>query len=338
MTRPEIEHWQTVYEMMRAYRAAQIMLTANQLGVFRRLTGVSRRAEELAALTDSHPEGMRRLLDAAAGLGLLTKRGEVYSNSPLAAACLAEDGPFSMGNMARLEQAGYERWGRLPQAIRVGRWPQPNRQMEEQTNWVRHFELAMYDMARISAPAVAEALDLPSDHLQQLIDVGGGHGGYSMALARRYPHLTATVFDLPAAAEVARDIIEAEGLSKRVSVRAGDFQREDLGSGYDVALIFGVLVSETDEGKLALLRKTHAALSPGGMVVIREFWLDPDDPAQSPEAALFSLHTLLANEVGDVATIEQMRGWLVEVGFERPRMVELPGWPGFDLCVAYKPG
>jgi hypothetical protein len=55
-----------------------------------------------------------------------------------------------------------------------------------------------------------------------------------------------------------------------------------LGGGYDVALIFGVLVSETDEGKLALLRKTHAALSPGGLVVIREFLLDPDDPARSP--------------------------------------------------------
>jgi hypothetical protein len=105
-----------------------------------------------------------------------------------------------------------------------------------------------------------------------------------------------------------------------------------------VALIFGVLVSETDEGKFALLRKAHAALTPGGLVVIREIWLRPDDLAQSPEAALFSLHTLLANAVGDVATLEQMRAWLIETGFEEPGLVDLPEWLGSTLCVARKPG
>jgi predicted O-methyltransferase YrrM len=270
--------------------------------------------------------------------GNKTKQDDLYANSPLAAACLVEDGPFFLGNMARLEQAGYERWGRLPEAIRSGRWPAPNREMEERTNWVRNFELAMYDMARISAPAVAAALELPTDRPLRLIDIGGGHGGYSMALARRYPNLTATVFELPAAAVVAREIIRAEGMSERVTVRAGDFQQEDLGSAYDVALIFGVLVSETDEGKLALLRKAHAALTPGGLVVIREIWLRPDDPAQSPEAALFSLHTLLANAVGDVATLEQMQAWLAEAGFEEPGLIDLPVWLGSSLCVAHKPG
>ncbi len=338
MTKPEIEQWQTIHEMMRGYRAAQILLAANQLGLFRHLAGAPRRAAELAALTDSHPEALRRLLNAAAGLGLLTKQDDLYANSALATACLVEDGPFFLGNMARLEQAGYERWGRLPEAIRSGRWPEPNRQIEEQTNWVRNFELAMYDMARISAPAVAAALELPVDRPLRLIDIGGGHGGYSMALARRYPNLTATVFELPAAAEAARDIIAAAGMSERVTVWAGDFQQEDLGAGYDVALIFGVLVSETDEGKLALLRKAHAALTPGGLVVIREAWLDPDALAQSPEAAIFSLHTLLANAVGDVATLAQMQSWLVQAGFEAPGLVDLAEWPGSALCVARKPG
>jgi 2-polyprenyl-3-methyl-5-hydroxy-6-metoxy-1,4-benzoquinol methylase len=338
MTQSEIEQWKTIHEMMRGYRAAQILLTCNQLEIFHHLAGARRRAAELAALTNSHPEALRRLLNAATGLGLLTKKDDLYSNSTLAEACLVENGAFFLGNMARLEQAGYERWGRLPEAIRSGSWPAPNRDMEERTNWVRNFELAMYDMARISASAVAEGLELPTDRPLRLIDIGGGHGGYSMALARRYPNLTATVFELPAAAEVAREIIEAAGMSERVIVREGDFQQEDLGSNYDVALIFGVLVSETDEGKLTLLRKTHAALSPGGLVVIREIWLDPDDPAKSPEAVLFSLHTLLANAVGDVATLDQMRAWLIEAGFEQLGLINLPEWLGSSLCVGRKSG
>ena len=324
--------------MMRGYRDAQILLTANQLGIFRHLADAPRRAAELAALTNSHPEALRRLLNAAAGLGLLTRQDDLYSNSKLAEACLVENGPFFLGNMAWLEQAGYERWGRLPEAVRSGHWPAPNRDMEDRTNWVRNFELAIYDLARISAPTIAENLELPTDRPLRLIDIGGGHGGYSMALARRYPNMTATVFELPAAAEVAREIVEAEGMSGRVMVRSGDFQKDDLGSDYDVALIFGVLVSETDEGKSALLRKTHAALSPGGLVVIRETWLDPEDPAKSPEAAFFSLHTLLANAVGDVATMDQMQAWLVEAGFEGTDFIDLPERTGSSLCVGRKPG
>ena len=337
MPRSEIEQWKTVQDMMRGYRAAQILLTANQLEIFHHLSNVPRPAAEIADLTHSHPEAMKRLLNAASGLGLLTKQGDLYSNSKLADACLVENGPFFMGNMARLEQAGYERWGRLPEAIRSGQWPAPNQEMEERTNWVRNFVFAMYDLARISAPTIAENLNLPTDRPLRLIDIGGGHGGYSMGLAQRYPNLTATVFELPAAAEVAREIIEAEEMSARVGVRSGDFQKEDLGNDYDVALIFGVLVSETDEGKLALLRKTHSALSPGGMVVIREIWLDPENPAKSAEATLFSLHTLLANAVGDVSTLERMRSFLIEAGFEAPFLISIPEGMGASLCVGKKP-
>ena len=337
MTQKEIEQWQAIQEMMRGYRAAQILFTANQLEIFHHLAAAPRKAAELASMTDSHPEAMRRLLNAMTGLGLLTKQGDLYANSNLAETCLVENGPLFLGNMIRLEQAGYERWGRLPEAIRAGHWPAPNREMEERTNWVRNFEQALYDMARISAPAVAENLTLPADRPLRLIDIGGGHGGYSMALARRYPNLTATVFELPEAAEAAREIIAAENMSDRVTVQSGNFQKEALGNGYDVALIFGVLVSETDEGKLALLRKAHAALSPGGQVVIRESWLDPEDPAKSPEAVLFSLHTLLANAVGDVATLAQMQGWLMAAGFEGLDSIDLPEGVGSSLCVGKKP-
>lgn len=164
-----IEGWQTIRKLMQGYRSVQVLLTCNHLGIFRHLAGGPRRAEKIAGLTASHPEATRRLLNAAVAEGLLIKTGGVYANSRLAATCLAEEGPLFLGNMARLEQAQYERWGRLPEAIHTGRWPEPNRQMEEHTRWVRNFVFALYDMARASAPAIAEALGVghrpaPSSH------------------------------------------------------------------------------------------------------------------------------------------------------------------------------
>ena len=125
--------------------------------------------------------------------------------------------------------------------------------------------------------------------------MGGCHGAYSMSLAQRYPLLQATVFDLPRVVPVARRIIREAGMAERVTVLEGDFQREELGRGYDLALVFGVLNGEPPEGRPALIRKVFAALNPGGQIVLRDFVLDPDR-AGPPEAAIFALQMLLATE------------------------------------------
>lgn len=200
---------------------------------------------------------------------------------------------------------------------------------------MRDFELAQYDLSRTVGPAVAEALDLPADQPIRVLDVGGGHGGYSMALARRYANVQAMVFELPAAAEVARELIASEGMGDRVSVQVGDFQKEALGSGYDLLLLFGMLVSETPVGKLALLRKAHAALVPGGMLAIRGFWLD-DERTGPAEATLFSLHMLLSTDACDISTRAEISDWLSEAGFKRPHLAPLPAWVGSSLMLAYK--
>lgn len=332
----EIEHWRSVQKLLRGYRAAQVLITCTQLGVFQHLAGGPQTASELAAKTGADPRALERLLRAAVGLELLVLEGGNYANAPLAATCLAREGPFFLGNLVRREGAFYQRWSYLPEAVRTGRRPEPNVRDEDQTNWVLDFELALYDLARTLGPVVAEALALPAGRPVRVLDVGGGHGGYSMALVRRYPNAEATVFELPAAAAVARDIIAAEGLAERVSVQVGDFQQDELGSEFDLALLFGVLVSETPAGKLALLRKTFAALAPGGTVAIRGFGYSPRDGA-SLEAALFSVQMLLSTSAGDISTVADLEGWLGEAGFEAPRLIDLPEWAGSALYVARKP-
>jgi cyclopropane fatty-acyl-phospholipid synthase-like methyltransferase len=144
------------------------------------------------------------------------------------------------------------------------------------------------------------------------------------------------VYELPAAAEVAREIIASAGLSDRVDVQVGDFQKEELGLGYDFVLLFGVLVSETTAGKEALLRKSHSALTPGGTVAIRSFLLD-DERTGPGEAALFSLHMLLSTDDGDLTTESGLQRLLSEAGFVSAHPVSLPPWTGSTLYVAEKP-
>ncbi len=332
----EIDHWLTVQKMLRGYRAAQVLITCAQLGLFQHLADGPQTASNLAGQTGADPGALQRLLEAAVGLGLLSKQGESYANTSLATTCLAKEGPYYLGHLVRRESAFYQRWGYLAEAVRTGRRPEANVRDEGQTNWVLDFELALFDLARFYGPLVAEALALPIDRHLTVLDVGGGHGGYSMALARRYPNLQAVVFELPAAAEAAVQIIDGEGMSDRVSVQVGDFQKQNLGSGFDLVLLFGVLVSETLAGRIDLLRKAYAALIPGGQVAIREFCLEADQMA-SVDTALFSLNMLLSSEAGDIMRWTDLQSWLLQAGFEQPRQIRLPIGVSSSLIVTTKP-
>ncbi|HBY97550.1 MAG TPA: hypothetical protein DEP84_27010, partial [Chloroflexi bacterium] len=158
-----LEHAEHLLGMLRGYRQAQVLMTCTESGVFEALAGHGRSAAVLAAALALDPDALRRLLDAAVALGLLERAEDIYSNAPATAVCLASDGDNYLGHLFRRESAFYERWGRLPEAIRTGHRPEPNRAMEDTGDWVRNFEYALYDLARLYGPAVAEALDLASD-------------------------------------------------------------------------------------------------------------------------------------------------------------------------------
>ena len=330
-----VEYWQSIQSILRGYRQAQVLISATQLGVFRALSGGPLSASDLAVRIDTEPSALLRLLNAAVAMKLLVQDGENYANAPLAAACLAqEEGRFYLGNLVTREGAFYRRWSHLSLAVRSGKQPEANVRDEDNVLWAREFELALLDLARAAGPAFAEVLPVPAERPARVLDVGGGHGGYSMALARRYPNVEATVFELPAAAEVARELIAEEGMDDRVVVHVGDFQQEALGSDYDLVLLFGVLGSESAEGKVALLRKAHDALAAGGAVAIRGF--ADDEQPDGLDDALFSLHLLLSTAAGDSPTLDELKQGLVEAGFIHPRLIQLPEWIGSTLLVAEK--
>jgi predicted O-methyltransferase YrrM len=336
---PEQEYRQQLLDLMRGYRQAQLLISCAELGVFMALHPGPAPADRLAAQLGVRAAALSRLLNAAVAIGLLELRDGQYANSPLAAACLAAEGPYHLGYLVRREGAFYRRWSHLAEAVRTGNRPEENRRDEDESSWVRDFEYALYDAARTAAPAVAEALaaTLPAgDHALRAIDIGGGHGAYSIALARRCPQLVVELFELPAVVPVAQEIVAAAGAAERVQVREGDFKRDPLGEKYDLALLFGVLVSETPDDSIALLHKVWAALRPGGAVVIRGLYLD-DGRAGPLDAVLADLHMLLSTDAGGIQTLAELHSWLAAAGFGPPDRLALPPPERSSLIIARRP-
>jgi hypothetical protein len=72
-----------------------------------------------------------------------------------------------------------------------------------------------------------------------------------------------------------------------------------------------------------IFARAFAALSPGGILVLRDFMLD-DSKTEPPFAALFALNMLVATGEGGSYSENEYRGWLAEAGFTeiRSRKVE----------------
>ena len=331
-----LTHRQQIMEQARRYREAQVLITCAELRVFETLAAGPLTAIEIATAIEADPRGVELLLNAAVSLDLLDKHDNRYLNTVLTAACLAQPDEFYLGEALRRESAFLRRWTHLTEAVKTGQRPIENVRDEHADDWVRTFERALYDMARPLAPIIAEALALPEDRPLRVIDVGGGHGGYSLALAQRYPLLTATVFELPRVVPVAREIIAEVGLSDRVVVQEGDFQREELGDAYDVALVFGVLNGEPPDKRPELIRKVFTVLQPGGRIVLRDFVLNADR-AGPPDAALFAVQMVLSTDAGGLNTRDELIGWLIDAGFDAPYAITLPAGVGSSLTIGVKP-
>lgn len=238
---------------------------------------------------------------------------------------LTADGEASPVNLVRREAAFYRRWSHLTEAVPTGRRPEANRRDEEHSNWVRDFTLGLRESARLSASAVAEALAplvASLGHPARVIDVGGGSGEYSLALARRFPDLEAVVFDLPPVIAVTRELLASSGVAGRVALRAGDFHRDPLGENYDLVLLFGVLVGESEEGTLQLLRTVRRALRPGGRGVVRTSRSAAG--TGSLEEALVDLHMLLSTDSGGERGALDLEHWLGLAGFSVAPPIQLP--------------
>lgn len=106
-------------------------------------------------------------------------------------------------------------------------------------------------IAPSSVPVPNGATEMP--------DIGGSHGYFSVAICRRHPGLRATVLDLPSAIEHAAPLLDAEGMSDRVQLVAGDALADDLDAkAYDVVFLMSLVHHFDEAANRALAERSLA--------------------------------------------------------------------------------
>jgi hypothetical protein len=88
---------------------------------------------------------------------------------------------------------------------------------------------------------------------------------------------------------ITRKVATREGVVDRFRFVEGDLHEADFGTGYTIATAGHILHSEGEQRSRALLKKTFAALAPGGLIAIAEILVDPDRRGPLP-ALMFALN------------------------------------------------
>ncbi|MCC6140655.1 MAG: methyltransferase [Nitrospira sp.] len=320
-----------------AYRLPRILIMALELDLFTKI-GVRRwTIPQLAKSLSVSERGLSILCRNLAMAGLLTKTGESYRNSRLAATALNARHAAYRKNYLDLMMNHEKDWGRLGESVRTGR--QLDEDVPEEPGYRQRFTWAMHYRTVETAPKIAAQVDVHGAAM--LLDLGGGPGTYAMAFLSKHPRLRATVGDRPAALEVAREIAATHKAGSRLSYVPIDFTQEAIPGTYDVIWYSNVLHIYSPETNRAIFRRALAALNPGGRLLIQDAFLHDREGLRPAEANLFAVSMLLFTEEGNTYTAAATRGWLKEAGFSRTKVLRMkPGTEDWEdgILEAVAPG
>lgn len=301
------------------YWETKILLTAVSLDLFSVFQGRPLTVNQVAEKLSVNSRALELVMNALVAMRVLNHAGKEYSNTPVADKHLVNGGPEYVGHLLVLHDSEWNHWGKLEETVRTGRSPVSQHVFETEPELGAHVLTVLDRIGKGSGIGLAQRLQLQGT--ERMLDVGGGAGTNAIAFCRAYPNLTATVFDLPQTLKVTKVYVEEAALCERIALQSGNFHCDEFDGVYDVALMSDILHYQDGPTNAALVEKVYNHLSPGGRLIIKDRFLDPDRTSPAWTTA-FAVHILVNTEKGQCFTIDEARQWMERAGFQTVEELE----------------
>jgi SAM-dependent methyltransferase len=303
---------------VRGFMKSRVILSAAALDFFTKLDGNDLSAEELADMLGLNPRATTRILDCLITFDLLEKKNGRYRTTEEGAPLSARH-PQSILPAVNHMNTIWDNWSRLTEAVIKGANPHLKPVVDA---WSKEDRKAFIGAMHVAAASLSEEIADTYDagRFKRLLDVGGGSGAYTIAFLKKNPHLRALIFDLAEVVPIAEEKIRQQGLADRVTIVAGDFYKDQLPAGCDLALLSAVIHQNSPDQNVALFRKIHDALNSGGALLIRDHVMD-EARTEPPAGALFALNMLVNTPGGDTYTFGEVNDMLTRAGFSGVKLI-----------------
>jgi SAM-dependent methyltransferase len=318
-----------------AYTLARVIMAATRLGIFEALDDQPARAAELAERCGTDARATEKLLFTLAAAGYAEARDGGYALTRLSRKWLRRDSPHCLADKLLLQ---FEEWDWMERAedyVRSGT-PLELHDTLQADQWPV-YQRGMRALASTFAAELARRVPVPKA-ARDMLDIGGSHGYYSVALCRRHTGLRAVVLDLPEAVAAAAPLLAVEGMGDRVVHRDGNALTDDVGNEqFDLVLIAQLAHHFSEDENKELARRVARALRPGGIYAIVDAFrpTSPKDAGQT--GALLEFYFALTSQSG-TWTPPEMAAWQRDAGMRPKRPIRFLSAPGAGAQVAEKPG
>ena len=259
------------------------------------------------------------MLTLFVAMGYVARKGEDFEVTPIAREHLVSGSPFFLGPYyASLKDRPV-----CKDFLQVLRTDKPANwgSFKDEKDWARameddtfaqNFTAAMDCRGVFLGQALAKAHDFAG--YTKLLDIAGGSGIYACSIVTHHAHLSAAVYEKSPVHRVAAAAIARRGFSERVRVIEGDMFKAQLPGGFDLHLISNVLHDWNEKTVAALLAKSHAALEPGGMLIIHDVHINEEKSGPLPNAAYSAM--LMHATDGKCYSLSELCPMLLELGFK----------------------
>lgn len=258
----------SVQNLMMHVQAFSALLESMRLGVFETLAAAPYTAGELAQKHGFREDATGALLEMFLAYGLVKKTADTYAASGMASEFLASGSPFYQGQNLQLHCSFVNEITKNLAAQLRG---EDNGRSGVDAGWsledgmTGSYQDALLGPLQDTVEFISQLENFP--RMRTFCDIGGNHGGFSMALLDRNPDLQGEIADLPHVAAAANTRIEQMGYADRLRAFECNLDTARLPEDrYDLILASHILYGFVDTLP-ELFTMLHSALKPGGWFV-----------------------------------------------------------------------
>ncbi len=238
-------------------------------------------SECIQTKTGLHPYGVRVLLEAGLGIGLVIINDDKYTITKTGYYILQDE--MTRVNMDFVQDICYLGMFDLTASITkskptglttLGSWSTiyeglAHLKPHEQKSWFSFDHFYSSDSFPLVLPHVFK------NHPKKILDIGGNTGKWSIQCAKFNESVQVTIADLPGQLQMAKENVAKAGFTDRVSFHEINILNKEskLPTGFDVIWMSQFLDCFSEEEIISILQRCYDALGEGGQVFILEpFW------------------------------------------------------------------
>jgi hypothetical protein len=297
------------------FMGSQALFAALELGLFTALSDEPGGLDALAVKLHAPVGPLSVLLSTCVALRLLSWDGERYANGPAAQRFLVQTSRSYVGDyyMRQISPLTYPKLPLVRSLLRGD--------LAEQLDYTTALaddetteEFVRGQHAGSLGPATLLSRSQDFSGFSRLLDLGGGSGAFAIEAVKRYPGLSAVVFDLPQVVAVTEQIIQETGLTSRITCTGGDLRIDPWPEGADLILLSYIVSCYEQETLHALLARTQANLPSGGSLLIHDFALYADRSGPY-NTAMFLFGQLCGSAQTQAYTVDELKAAMQEAGY-----------------------